>query len=319
MKNMIPVSVALSDITNTNIPITETLYVAGTSYSLGAQVYKGVFVYESAVAGNTGNDPEQTAGGVNINTDWLAAGFTPIAIPKWLVVGMINKMRMFDGYTSTYSSKTGSIDFTVRKEFVGDVYLIGVQASVVKAQVLSSAGAVLWDSGNINLFAGLDLIDDYYDFFFSQPPEPRNALLIPLGVVTNATDKVRILLTGSGEVRLGKFCAGTTRWVGGVQWGYSDSTLDFSKNITDDFGETYLAQGRYVPVITATARAKTIAETDAIISILDSVRAMGCVWDHNEGSESYQSLICYGVMTERTRNLSAKGDYTIKFKVTGLV
>ena len=316
MKVMLPVTISLADIVSTNVAITETLWLVGTTYTLGAQVYKGVFIYESAVAGNVGNNPELTAGGTTINQDWLNQGFIPIATPKWLVVGMINKMRMFDGYVSTYTSKTTSIDVTIQKPYIGTVYLLGLDCSSVIIQILDSVGTILWTSTTLPV---VDLVSDYYDWFFSRPPAPRAAIRVELGLITGATDKIRILVSGSGTVKVGKVCAGSTIEFGAVQWGVDDGILDWSKVITDDFGETFLSQGRYVPEINANAQMLSIAESDSACAILNEFRATGIVVDLNENETDYASMITYCVFSERRRTLKGPNDTSMKFKLTGLL
>ena len=316
MKIMLPIDVGITDIISSSIAITETLWNVANTYNLGDQVYKGVFVYESAIASNTGNDPELNSGGTNINNDWLNAGFTPISSPKWLVVGMINRMRMFDGYVSTYSTNLSSIDVTIQKPYIGTIYLLGMDASNILVQILNSTGTVLWQTNSLPI---ADLVSDYYDWFFSKPPAPRQAIRIELGLITGITDKLRIYVTGSGTVKIGKFCGGSSITLGQIEWGVDDGIIDWSKVITDDFGETYLAQGRYVPEINATARFLTIDESDLAISILDELRATGIVVDLNESGLDYASLITYCVLSQRTRYLNGYNDYTIKFKLTGLL
>ncbi len=316
MKVMLPIDVSIGDIVSTNVTITETLWLVGSTYAIGEQVYKGIFVYESAIGSNIGNNPELTSGGVSINNDWLNAGFTPIASPKWLIVGMINKMRMFDGYVSTYTSKTTSIDVTIQKPYIGTMYLLGMEASSILVQVLNSTGGVLWQSTTLPI---VDLISDYYDWFFSNPPAPRQAIRIELGLTTGATDKLRLYVTGSGTVKVGKVCVGSSIALGTIQWGVNDTILDWSKVITDDFGQSFLKQGRYVPEINATAQMLSIAESDLACTVLNELRATGIVCDLNENELDYPSLITYCVLSERTRSLNAYGDTTIKFKLTGLV
>jgi hypothetical protein len=319
MKITIPVEITTSDIVSTNVAITETLWDNTTTYVTGNQRYKGNFLYESAVDSNVGNDPEVTAGGVNINNDWLNAGFTPIESPKWLIVGMINKMKMFDGYTSTYTSNTSSIDTVIKKTYVSDLYLLGLSAATIQVYVLDSLDIVIWDSGLINMLEGLDLIDNMYDYDYSEPPDPRAKYYIPLGVTTLDTDKIRIVISGSGTVKCGKVVVGHAVNTGVTQWGLDDGFNDWSKNISDGFGDFYLKQGNYNPELNGVSQILTILESDAIMNLLIKVRATGVIVDLNEGDVSYESLMYYCVISECRRSLPSYGDTKIKFKVTGLI
>jgi len=315
---MKPVAITSEDIVSTNIPITETIWSSTETYAIGDQRYKGVFLYESAKDGNIGKDPDLYAGGVNVNNDWLNAGFAPIADPYWLIVGMINRMKVWDGYLSTCSTNPLIIDQIIQKPYVGTLYFLGVVASTAQAIVLDSLGTALWDSGTLDLYYGLDLVDDYYDWFFSEPPDPRSKFSIELGLITGSSDKIRILLSSPGTVSVGKISPGSSKDIGRTQKGMDDGALDFSKDIPDDFGDRYLKQGNYAPDINAVIRVKT-EESDAIVNFLNSMRATGGVYDLNQGPISYQSYIIYGVLEEWRRTFVGINDMIIKFRVTGLI
>ena len=123
----------------------------------------------------------------------------------------------------------------------------------------------------------------------------------------------------SGTVRIGKIVVGGMRTIGATQWNIKLSTIDYSKNITDDFGKTFRSVGKYAPQIEGTARAVSREDIDGIMTTFRDARATDCVWDFNENNFDLSALIVYGLLAEHYMIINQPNDYTIKFRIDGAV
>ena len=123
----------------------------------------------------------------------------------------------------------------------------------------------------------------------------------------------------SGTVRIGKIVVGSMRTIGATQWNIKLSTIDYSKNITDDFGKTFRSVGKYAPQIEGTARAVSREDIDGIMTTFRDARATDCVWDFNENNFDLSALIVYGLLAEHYMIINQPNDYTIKFRIDGVV
>ena len=111
----------VTDAVLTASSVAETDYPAwsvATTYALGARVIKAAThrIYESAAAGNIGNDPAGVSG-------------------KWLDVGPTNRWAMFDQALGSVTSADGSIVVTLDPDAaINAVALLDVDAATVRVQ-----------------------------------------------------------------------------------------------------------------------------------------------------------------------------------------
>jgi hypothetical protein len=111
----------VTDAVLTASSVAETDYPAwsvATAYALGARVIKAAThrIYESAAAGNIGNDPAGVSG-------------------KWLDVGPTNRWAMFDQALGSVTSADGSIVVTLDPDAaINAVALLDVDAATVRVQ-----------------------------------------------------------------------------------------------------------------------------------------------------------------------------------------
>lgn len=109
-------------------------WASGTTYAAGARVIKAALhrVFESAAAGNIGNDPAGATG-------------------KWIDAGPTNRWAMFDQALGTATSSPGSVTVTLSVSGVDAIALLDVVATSVRAQApgydrtqLVASGAALF-------------------------------------------------------------------------------------------------------------------------------------------------------------------------------
>lgn len=138
-------------------------------------------------------------------------------------------------------------------------------------------------------------------------------------VVDIETDGGLSVVTATGTVYIGKICCGRMVNVGSTQWNIEKGIIDYSKNITDDFGESYRKEGKYAPQIKGSARVSDVVEVDQIDRLLTEVRATDCVWDFNENDFDLSVMIAYGLVAEYKIRLINHNDTIITFRIDGAV
>ncbi|NTW98696.1 MAG: hypothetical protein HGB35_01955 [Geobacteraceae bacterium] len=291
MKRAIPIPITATELVSTTVPITETAWSSVGPYPKGTQVYQGLFVYEAARAVLANVAPVTHAGGVSINTDWLAAGNTPVADPDWLIVGMVNRWRMFDSYTSTVTTSTDPVVVVIECPYVDTIGFVGSTADTVTVEILDDADSVV-STQTVDL--DQDTASDEWEWCTFPAPTPRSEYEVTLPFVTQTNEKIKVTISGSGSpFNIGKISIGVAVSIGTTQWDYTDYIKDYSRDEEDDFGETYLKQGRWVPVVQAVAE-MTLEEKDAIKAALIEARAQNCMWNFNEGNLTLATSIIYG-------------------------
>lgn len=111
-----PVTVTGATLVASNVDETDAAeWSAGMTYPKGARVIKAAThrIYESAVAGNVGNDPAGTSG-------------------KWIDAGATNRWRMFDEALGSATERAGLIDVTLAAGGANALALLDVVGSSVR-------------------------------------------------------------------------------------------------------------------------------------------------------------------------------------------
>lgn len=305
MKCMIPEEIGEADLVLSTVPVDEAQYDSQTTYNTLDRCRAGRFVYEAARDGLAGVDPETNAGGTPVNKDWLAAGYTATDDPSWLVVGMVNRWKMFDSYMSTVTESAGEAEVRFRKAHVDTLYIFGLRAEEVTVRVYDGDTVIRETAVRLRN----DVVRNEYEFCWKPVPAPRSVLKVSLGFLTIGTDEISLTFSPAGSVCVGGVKAGRMTDVGRSQWDIKDGFLDFSTNARDKFGETYRKAGRYAPFVRATADL-AMSEKDEVKNHFIKVRATDCVWDFNEADclTSYDSFVVFGLCVESDFKMGKRRD-----------
>ena len=193
MKRLIPTTITESDLVSTSVSITETAWSGAESCDTGDRRYKGRYLYEAA-KDNVSSDPETHAGGVSVNKDWLLE-FSAVEEPDWLVVGMINRWKLFDSYVTTYTEDEDVVTVVFYAPYTETLYFLGMYASALAIQILNAGDEVIW-STVVDLMATDDPADEW-EWCWTQIPEPKSEFGVRLGLITSETDKIKITVYGA--------------------------------------------------------------------------------------------------------------------------
>ena len=226
MRLIKPLALTTSNVTS-NIPLDDApAWAVGTTYALGAVIYKGVTLYESLVADNVGNDPATTNNEVDDE-------------PKWLVLGAVNRWRMFDGMVGSYTEGADVLPSEIEvvitfDEMVDSLVLFGLDATKVTITV---SDGVLSETIEPTLYD--DPIADMQQFYYEPLVQPVQdiSFQVPFLALTGT-----VTLTIENEnrpARCGLCLIGRGIEIGSAKYGISSDILSYSKKTTNEFEITF--------------------------------------------------------------------------------
>ena len=280
------------------------LWVVGTPYGVGDVVYKGILLYESLEAANTGNDPAVTSTGV---------------APKWLELGKINRWRMFDEYTNTVSSDTDEIVLVLAANEVDSVALYNMVANAAKVEILNNMDDPVW-TYEIDLLAAAMTFDNWFDYYFAPYPPAKRDMVIPLPwmVSTIVDEKIRITLSGAGLVECGMFVAGYAVEFGNIQFEPEISGIGYGKESTDEFGRTYVKAGATARPLRGELVIRDRSES-YVYNQLSELLQVPAIWNLNAPGASRDLLITYGFLRSFREIIRFETKTTCSLEIQGLV
>lgn len=294
-------------------------WAEGTTYAVGGMVTMGRYVYRSLLASNVGKSPEVYSKATNI--DWLVDGFLPAAVANqwWVVVSMLNRWMMFDGYVTTETAVSGAdIVVTLQKPGVQAIYFLNVTASTMRVELLDSSSVILF-SELVDMYDGGGMVADWWEYFFLPIPSPRRNKKIDMGTVSGTTDTIRITVSDAVSCRVGLIAFGYEVSVGTVMWGVNFGISSYDTVTQDSLsGETYLRQGDYARKVKATARIPSL-DVDAIDKVLSDNRSTQCLFDFNENGLGLEALQMMGFYRSYEFSLPGKSDERCNIDIQGLI
>jgi hypothetical protein len=206
------------DFTASNITETVSAYNSTTTYTQGAEVLVGPYIYKSVTDGNLGNDPIAT-----LNIYWV----------KW---GVSNRHSMLDLASGTKSFVTGGplvIEF--EQNFIDTLVLGNYEASSVLVEVMDSLGTVVWTYLS-DLSINEEVVDWYTWTYEPYVVELNRSLMIKLGYVeVGATVRVTFNYA-SVRTACGYLVGGNSVDMGRTLYGVGFKFNSFTTKAFDSFG-----------------------------------------------------------------------------------
>ncbi|MBM1817157.1 hypothetical protein [Pseudosulfitobacter pseudonitzschiae] len=219
MKNINPELFGTADLT-TNVAITETEWTAGT-HSLGDQRYVGKDLYEVVADPNTTDEP--TAGAVAVP-------------PTWVLVGQINRWRMFNGALHQPTTQTGG-PITVTLSSAGIINAVAALkciATEVTVTVTDATDGEVY-SNTISLVDNENILD-IYDYFFAPIVLKGEFALFDLPPYAGAEIEIT-LDAGTSDTECGALVLGQQAVLGETYLSFSVRDRFFSLRERNAFGD----------------------------------------------------------------------------------
>lgn len=255
--------------TTTTVPLTDHAeYSASTTYATGDScvVLAERKIYESLQDGNTGHAVTDEA--------W------------WSEVGAMNAWKAFDQYVNTQAENTNSVVYEVTPGVVVDsVALLAVDAQSVRVTCTDPVEGIVYQKERQT--ADLD-VDDFYEYFFSPIRMIRDVHFLDLPPYIDAAVKVEVLNPGA-TAKVGVVKVGASKYVGATKWGPRISTANFGKWVTDSFGRTYYARGKYAKRGEMDVYVDN-SSVDYVQWLLANINNTPVVWIGDERDKGFESL-----------------------------
>jgi hypothetical protein len=193
---------------------------------------------------------------------------------------------MFDQVVGTSTQGT-SIDVTVATPSVcNGIAFFNLSAQQIQVTVSDDSGTLYDETVSLRSTFG---ISDWYTWFTQEVEYATEIALTDLP--PNSETNVRVQITGSGTVSCGTMILGKQRSLGtGPFYGAKGGIIDYSRKVTDDFGNTSLVERSYAKRWSFQTMVAA-GDVDAVFRVLAQYRATPVAWI---GSDQYGSTLIYG-------------------------
>jgi hypothetical protein len=276
------------------------LYDPAHTYAAGDRVRRAEThrVYESNVAGNLGNTPEQNATGDTA---------------KWLDLRPTNKWAMFDGDTSTQSAAASTLTVVLRPGAINALYGAGIDADLVQVCVQDAPGGDIILNYSEALEASAP--GDYDEYFWGRF-KPKTDFLVT-GVDQYHQCVVTVTLTKTaGTVKCGVLLAGDQIPLAASQRGAKAKPRSYSYIKTDDFGNTTIKRRRATTDLSGTAWVER-AEASWVEGVIQRVLDVPVVVIVSDDAQDY-GLRGYGLLSAEI-SWDQPQDCLLSFSLQGLI
>ena len=231
---------------------------------------------------------------------------------EWKFLGTTNRWKMFDQFLNTQTIKTTSMQYLLsaydtQAIFIGNITnVINVRIEIID----NLTSAVIED---VTLSASREP-EDWYEYFFGTLSGGKYRNLLYERTTLTRDVSVRATINGSGEVGIGTFIIGTRKDIGYLKYGFSLSSLDFSKVETDETsGATYLSKGNSVKMLTGT---NFIPTTLADACYDDLIEIQGTPAVFYDGMDSTR---VYGFIKKFTMPIKGPIETLVEIEIQGLI
>jgi hypothetical protein len=294
MKIITPRAFDPAKITTTNLPLSETVWSAGT-VAAGTRRYvlPSYDLYEAAAS--TADNPV------------TGAAADPAT---WTKVGKVNRFAAFDNILGNPSTGTEiAISLAPDGSVTNGLALFGLSGATATVTVVDPTDGPVYsrvlslqdDSG----------VFDWGTYFFSPVIAQPDHVLTDLPLYGTAT--VTLTMTGAGAVS--EMVLGQMTDLGDTGFGSQVNILDFSRKDRDVFGNAILIRRAYADRVTYDGKVLT-ARAAYVRRILASVRAVPTVYI---GSEQHPETVVFGFFRDFTITLSGPVVSDCSLEVEGLI
>lgn len=294
MKIITPRAFDPAKITTTNLPLSETVWAAGT-VAAGTRRYvlPSYDLYEAAAS--TADNPV------------TGAAADPAT---WTKVGKVNRFAAFDNILGNPSTGTGIvISIAPDGSVTNGLALFGLSGATATVTVVDPTDGPLYS--RVLSLQDESGVFDWGTYFFSPVIAQPDHVLTDLPLYGTAT--VTLTMTGAGAV--GELVLGQVTELGGTGFGSQVNILDFSRKDRDVFGNAILIPRAYADRVTYDGKVLT-ARAAYVRRILASVRAVPTVYI---GSEQHPETVVFGFFRDFTITLSGPMVSDCSLEVEGLI
>jgi len=250
----------------------------------------------------------QTAGSTTVT------GCAPVTDENyWTRADSTNRWRMHDASTSSQCANVGAITNVYQLGTLADtVAFLNISCTSVNVTMTDDTDGLVYDE----TISGVELsgITDYYLYCFEPIVRKTDILFSDLPKYAAAEVAVTITTT-TGETALCGLCyIGQSIGIGTTGAGIQLSIQDYSRAITDDFGNRSFSEGAYSRKMTATVRLDN-ATVDALQTLLAGYRATPVLYI---GANDFASSYIFGKYNDFHVEIPYPNDSICSLEIEGL-
>jgi hypothetical protein len=234
---------------------------------------------------------------------------------KWKDIGTANRVAMFDSKNRTQTTAPNTLQVIIQPgSVVTSVGLFNLLGGSVRVEVLSAANVVLYDK-SINLAERKTAnFTQYYFGGFGARLSQAIFGGLPLGL----TSKIRVTITGTGTVGIGRMVYGRRQDLGKVLMGAQPTFSDYSREEWDpDFGDYTWTVRDFARGFSGRMVVHRAQLNNVWLTIIGA-RAKPTLYVVSENPDFSETLVTLGVMQDLPASIDHI-DYTLlSFNVKGL-
>jgi hypothetical protein len=248
------------------------LWVSGTSYAKDAEV----------TWPDANGNVRKWQSLINSNTD------TPGLTANWFDLGPCNKCAMFDSLISTQTTAASPLVVEIQPgDVVSNLALINLIGTSVKVEMIVN-GVEIYES--TQSLQGAE-IADWWDYYFKEDEQITQALFNDLPAYYNPT--IRITLTGTSTVAVGHCVFGSRAELGSLSLGASSGIIDYSRKVTDEFGDTEFVQRAFADEFSGQLLVGN-GQLNSLKRTLRDLRATPALWIGIDDDTYRELLVVFG-------------------------
>lgn len=277
-----PVSITPAMLTACDVPEdTNPAWSNATTYGLNDRAYVDHTVYQSVQAGNLNH--------AVTDEDW------------WVKVGPTNRWACLDGSNSTQTRQSTAMSYEFEPvQAVTSMAVLNVAGcNTARALVEHPAYGTLKDS--TYELASLPEAPGWWEWTFGERSAPTVLIVQDLPPLPGCT--ITVELDGTTELAVGVLQLGVAKDIGeGVLSGMRLGLQDYSRKVTDDYGETVLAQGAFADTASFDVPIRT-EQVEDCRAFLKSLRATPALWITPRGVvygffQEFEIVFAYSTVAE---------------------
>lgn len=300
MKVTIPITFIPSMIASENVTELYPDYNPSTTYAADARVIYSNSTYVSLQAGNVGHQPDLTA-----STTW------------WVRYGPSNLFAMFDSEVNTSTSNSSNITVTLATGSIDTIAFLNiVSGTKIKVTARSNLGGTVVYEREIGL--SRDNIIGWWEYFFTSFDYNRSTVVINDLPTTYLNMHVTFELSGGTDLSLGQVTFGTTKDLGGTEYGASSGITDYSKVSVDDFGSRVFIKRNYNKRMNARLFIDN-NELNRVHKTLTNLRATPALWTATDNQIYDEPLVIFGFYKDFTIEVSYPTVSYCSLDIEGLI
>jgi hypothetical protein len=260
-------------------------------------------IYQAAMTTDTGNQPN-----VGKQPDQNVGSW-------WLYVSPTNIWRAFDASHSTASSRAGGFVYEIKPgRAVGAIHITDLtDCASLRVEMIDPVAGTVYDTGEVAV-GSIITRASWWEWLFGPrvPAEHRHWYDLPL----YPGAKLRITVEGGPKCAIGTIMVGQLMRFGlGVETGLRTPFHDYSRVVTDDWGETTIQRRGYVDEVSFSLFCKNRTDFDPLNRFVRRRRSTIMFWNVLSRYEATQIM---GFASDVVPTMDYSEYSTAAFTITGV-